>query len=162
MVENANAPSRWPAIFWAISCLLVLGALAGGLFLTGGPVHQRKVRMDNQRISDLSSLRYRIAQYDTEHKRLPATLSKLPPSSQEAMADPQTGQPYRYRVTGRDGFELCADFQTDSRPQEGRRNGYYPLNGFPEHPAGAYCYRFIRSADQDGSGSDRFKIQGAL
>lgn len=166
MTDASNAPSRWPAVLWSLSCLLVVGAVAGGLFLTGGPGYQRKVKMDNQRINDFSALRYEIARYQADHKALPPALSDLTgaynPDIKKHISDPESGQPYVYRTLEGGGFELCADFQTSTREDERRRSGYYSPNGFPAHPAGHYCYRFTPRADRSGPDADRFEVQGAM
>ncbi len=106
----------WPAL--AIALLAAL-AVAGGLFLTGGPAEARKERRDRQRDGDLAALVGLVrclAEHDGD--RLPGKLAPSPDCDWVGeLQDPLTGQPYRYLVTGPHGYRLCADFELpEDRP----------------------------------------------
>lgn len=149
MADSSN--SRMPAILWSLSCLLVVGAIVGGLVLTGGPGHQRKKQLDRERIQDLHALKQEIVDYYTTEKTLPESLDDLQwryARADGTLADPVSGAPYEYRATGKERFDLCAVFETDTMDEE--RHAYPRGSIFDydaRHPAGRQCYEFARKAD---------------
>ena len=56
-------------------CLLVGGAIVGGLMVVGGPKQARLARVDTQRISDLRNLRSHLMCVGHPRKPLPQTLT---------------------------------------------------------------------------------------
>jgi hypothetical protein len=48
-----------------------------------------------------------------------------------SLKDPETGQPYTYRVTGKTTYELCATFSLERKSEQ---------NVFWNHPAGEHCF----------------------
>lgn len=113
---------------------LVVAAIGVGVWVVGPPAEQRVRRLDEQRVEDLASLREQVRSYFGVHKRLPASVEemKLPG---DATRDPVTGQPYGYRTTAADAFELCADFARPNEPERFR----FANNGF-NHGAGHTCF----------------------
>ena len=136
---------------------LVVAAVATGLSLIESPESRRALRADQHRAEDLESLVKALNCFWTldDEKSLPADLPTLveeidkaakqhglPKSClPRAIADPVTGQPYRYRVRGGAAFELCATFarasDTDEwtfrMPRSGKRAWH--------HDAGEHCFR---------------------
>ncbi|MFC3570586.1 hypothetical protein [Paracoccus sp. TOH] len=107
---------RWPTI--AIGLLAAI-AIVLGLALTGGPGQARKERRDRQREGDLSALATLVrCLADNNGRRLPARLETTPQCDWQArLADPFTGAPYRYEVTGPRSYRLCAGFELpEDRP----------------------------------------------
>ena len=121
-MTSAPIPKGWAAIAQAVIAAIVIGA---GLALTGGPVEARKERRDRERESDLATLTGLVDCLAQENRgQLP---DRLAPTSecdwQSDLADPFTGQPYRYERTGPRGYRLCAGFETpppDTRGPWGR------------------------------------------
>jgi hypothetical protein len=113
---------------------LVVAAIGVGVWVVGPPAEQRVRRLDERRVEDLAYLREQVRSYFGVNKRLPASVEemKLPA---DATRDPVTGQPYGYRTTTADAFELCADFSRPSEPERFR----FANNGF-NHGAGHTCF----------------------
>ena len=69
--------------------------------------------------------------YWTREGTLPSSLEEL---SNEAgvfieLFDPETGQPYEYRVLGSNTYELCAQFARDTAEEQGHFYRYYWSHG---------------------------------
>lgn len=108
---------------WATIAIALLAAAAvvAGLALTGGPGHARKERRDRERESDLANLGRLVVCLARENgDRLPETLATTPQCDwQVRLADPFTGAPYRYEVTGPRSYRLCAGFELPQPPRSG-------------------------------------------
>ncbi|MEF9602927.1 hypothetical protein O4J55_11450, partial [Paracoccus sp. PXZ] len=108
---------------WATIAIALLAAVAvvAGLALTGGPGHARKERRDRERESDLADLGRLVVCLARENDdRLPEALETTPPCDwQVRLADPFTGVPYRYEVTGPRSYRLCAGFELPPRRSPG-------------------------------------------
>jgi len=125
-----------PTIVTAIVVVTVIGSL----FLVGNPKTERLYRLDEQRVSNLETLRYSIIeQYYMSHKALPATLQEAGAVGQYAgdvFNDPATHAPYEYHpVVGTQQYSLCAVFDLPTDP---KRQGYPTMN----HAAGRTCFDF--------------------
>ena len=97
--------------------VVVLASIILGFILVGSPAQQRKVRFDDQRVSDLSTIQYEITNYYQLKKgALPATLNDLTNtlSGFTVPVDPSTGAAYEYAVKEGLTFELCATFEAGS------------------------------------------------
>ena len=98
---------------------VVVAALGGGFYLIGPPAQERAKRLDAHRERDLQRLQLASDLFWTRNNRLPTSLDDL---SREAgtgiYRDPETGEPYEYRSTGSDRYELCATFTTESEARE--------------------------------------------
>lgn len=135
--------------------VVVVVMIALGFFLVGSPAQQRKVRFDDQRVSDLSMIQNEITNYYTLKKgSLPEELADLTNSLSgfAVPTDPATGAQYEYNVKEGLTFELCATFeaqsvggQTDaSMPYRAYGVDYY---GSWNHGIGRSC--FERTIDPD-------------
>jgi hypothetical protein len=127
-------------------CLaVVVAAVVAGLWLGGSPAEQRWLRLDEQRVFELTQLANAAERRWDREQRLVDTaaglvdgqiLTRLP-------TDPTTREPYEYRVTGPRQFEVCATFDRSSRPE---------LAGdFWFHEAGYRCFTFDVTERRDGS-----------
>lgn len=103
--------------------LLAIGAVAGGFVLTGGPGHQRALRMDQRRVSDLQDIVIAAEAYAKAHRRLPSSLAELAaqPGVGLATQDPVSAADYGYTVLGPERVRLCAAFATDTSETRPRR-----------------------------------------
>ena len=135
---------------WIVS-LVVLVAVAGGFFIVGSPATQRARRFDEQRVGDLQNIQYRLINFWQNKNTLPNRLEELRDDISGFMLpkDPQTDQPYEYKLISQDGrvFQLCAVFVTNSNTPGGLvkvSSPDYPNAVFPDnwdHPAGRYCFQ---------------------
>ena len=136
--------TRPRAIVLGFAVALVVGAVAGGLFVLGSPAEQRVRRLDTRRVTDLAQIRGAVDAYWTTHGRLPESVAALAaaqgPYLKTHERDPVTGQPYEYRVLTTDTYELCGTFERESTEDE---RYVMPYGGAPwSHPAGRHCVTF--------------------
>ncbi len=101
--------------------LLVVFTVVAGFFIVGTPQQAHRMRLDEQRVSDLMSIQSQVTYFYQQKRILPASLSQLqdPLLGFAVPADPTTGAAYEYAKTGDLAFQLCATFQ-----EEGTNTGY--------------------------------------
>ncbi len=149
---------RWIGIFDKIIIVLVAGSVVSGFWIAGSPSQQRAVRVDEQRVSDLTTIQYQVIDYWQRKRVLPQDLSGLNNNISGFIVpkDPETKVDYNYRSTGVMSFELCAVFTTtNSDTSSGvNRPRAVPIGetmGVPEstwsHGPGMTC--FARTIDPD-------------
>jgi len=125
-------------VILGLAVTVAIGAIGAGLVIVGSPGQARERRLDERRVRDLESVTRAVNAYWTRNGRLPAVLGELlqSPATDSDRRDPLTSQPYAYTVIGGKTYELCADFQMDSREES---NSY--VGRFWSHPAGHHCFR---------------------
>ncbi|WP_440976963.1 DUF5671 domain-containing protein [Pseudoxanthomonas winnipegensis] len=140
--DEASAASALPLgrRLLLIGGLLAIGAVVGGFVLTGGPVHQRALRMDQRRVSDLQDIVTAVQAYATEHRRLPASLADMAaqPGVGLATQDPVSAAPYSYTALGPKRVRLCAAFETDTADKRPRRP--WMIEAQWAHGVGRTCF----------------------
>lgn len=142
--RNQRLPHRLLA---GITSGVLLVLLVTGVFLAGTPGHQRAVRLDEQRVQDLSAIASEVAYYWQQKKELPTNLADLEYdfSNFSTPADPETEASYGYEVTGDLSFQLCAEFalesEADGTPID-RSVAIYPEKSAGQwlHGAGRVCF----------------------
>lgn len=132
---------------------IVLILVVGAFFIIGSPKSARLAQLDQQRVVDLQGIQWQIVNYWQRKEQLPKSLADLqdPISGYVAPADPQTNQPYEYKIkdSGSLVFELCAVFDLES--QKGRSDtlpaypAAYPVRVGEQpqswnHTAGQVCF----------------------
>lgn len=153
--ELKDNPFSWVGMFDKLVIILVSVTVVSGFWIAGSPAQQRAIRLDDNRVSDLSSIQYQVIDYWQRKQILPKNLAELTNdiSGFVAPKDPETSQDYSYRVTGPKSFELCAVFTTSNTEQLGGkypstapvRYDYEPTNW--SHGQGKVC--FERTIDPD-------------
>ena len=120
-----------------IAVAAVALAVVAGLVLIGSPGAARATRMDERRVSDLGQISAAADLFWTRHERLPDSLEALGQEPGVALpaGDPETGEPYEFRIVTPGTYELCAVFHASSA-DSGRREGEL----FWEHGAGPQCF----------------------
>lgn len=119
--------------------LAVLATFITGISIATSPSVLREQQIDNQRISDLQAIESAVNQYYTEQKKLPADLAALTRDTkvfEKQTKDPVTSESYGYKVTSKDGFELCATFAQAIKNQ---KDGFY-FEAKWQHDAGKVCF----------------------
>lgn len=98
--------------------IVAVASIVLGFVLVGSPAHQRLVRFDDTRVSDLSMIQGQITNYYSLKQALPAKLSDLenPLIGFTVPTDPSTNASFEYSVKSPLSFELCATFETLSNP----------------------------------------------
>src|SRR5262249_48959382 len=125
-------------VIFGFAIAIVFGAIIAGLMIVGSPANERMRRLDERRVRDLVAITRAVNGYWTRNSRLPSSLDELleTPGADVESRDPRTGQPYLYGVVGGKTYELCADFQRDSREAPPDFFGR-----FWSHGVGRRCFR---------------------
>ena len=91
---------------------IVAAAVIASFFIVGSPATERVRRFDERRVSDLQSIQFSIVRFWQQKERLPSSLEELQDdiSGFRAPSDPETREPYEYRIAHNLTFELCAIF----------------------------------------------------
>src|SRR6185437_15542884 len=101
--------------------VLVIAAIVAGFLIVGSPAHQRSIRFDQQRVSNLSNIQWQVVSYWQQKGKLPAALADLNDSLSGVAVpkDPETGASYEYSAKA-PSFRLCAAFDLASIDTAGR------------------------------------------
>lgn len=159
--ELRDKPFSWIDIFDKALIVLVGVGVIAGFWIAGSPSQQRAARFDKQRVSDLSTIQYRVIDYWQRKQSLPQTTSDLTNNIISGFVvpkDPESRTAYDYKVTGSLSFELCATFATsNSDGPLGKYRAvpaaapaaapYYGNESFWAHNQGQTC--FERTIDPD-------------
>ncbi len=118
-------PKRAHAVGWGAG-IVVLASIASGFLIMGSPAVVRLNRFDDQKVNDLTNIQWQIVNYYQQKGTLPAALADLndPISGSIIPIDAQTQAAYIYKSVAPLSFQLCATFNTASRPQNGRATAY--------------------------------------
>ena len=151
-LDPDEVPDKHPALRAFVGALTVVVVIAviAGISAAGSPLRARGKKLDETRVRDLVSIANRLDAYWREHRELPTGLAELKDSrlyAPTSIRDPQTEAVYEYRVTGDGTYELCADFEQSTEPNQPRSVSPQPSR-FWEHEAGWNCFQAeIRSRD---------------
>ncbi|HET8819091.1 MAG TPA: hypothetical protein VFM73_06065 [Xanthomonadaceae bacterium] len=132
----------------AVAGVVVAGTVIAALVVMDSPSRQRAERLDRIRVDYLQLLSQRIDAHANVHDALPGTLAILDGTSGQSIADPVTGQPFPYEVTGERSYRLCATFDTAvGAPRTGM-----PAADEWRHGDGRQCFdREIRKLARPGA-----------
>jgi hypothetical protein len=152
-VRGTASEAKYQAVFW-ISIVFVVALLIWAFSIFGSPNDTRKLRVDNQRVSDLQSIQWQIVNYWQQKGKLPAGITDLNDSlsSFSVPVDPESSAFYRYEKTGSKSFKLCANFHFANKITEARSIMLAQKSDMTfvenwQHGAGEYC--FDRNIDED-------------
>jgi hypothetical protein len=118
-VSARGTPGHWLAI---AASVVVVATVVAAVVAMGPPSQQREARLDARRVQDLQRIVQAVDGYYANHKALPADMATLAtqPGWGLATADPQSGTPYSYEVSGERTYRVCASFTTDTaKPADG-------------------------------------------
>lgn len=106
-------PGHWLAI---AACVVAVATVAAAIMVMGSPSAQREAKLDSRRVHDLNRIVQLVELHVERYDALPPDLAALAdqPGRRLSIADPQSGAPYAYEVTGERTFRLCAVFATDA------------------------------------------------
>lgn len=147
--STANIP-QFPKPLIILFIIIIIAAVAGGIYITGGPEHQRLKRIDEKRLSKLSSIRYDVEGFYRSDDALPENIDALRNAkyqssniNSENYIDPVPGQSIEYTKTSDTTYQLCAHFDTSNQQDEHANDTvnytYYGNNNW-KHPKGRHCF----------------------
>jgi hypothetical protein len=120
--------------------IVVLAVIVVGILTIGSPTSQRNIRLDQQRVNDLSSIQNAVLDYYRgNNNTLPKDLTLLSQGSTYYLSnlkDPQTTVNYEYRVVSTNMYELCATFSADNSNEVMT----YPNSDLWNHGVGRTCF----------------------
>lgn len=148
LIRKGTEKTSIPFIAAICSSVFILGWIIAGFFLVGTPKTQRALRMDETRTQNLSEIQYQIMSYWQQTESLPASLGDVEKRNGYVLPkDPLSAESYEYRPTEGLSFELCANFEKDSRDEGASRAvvPYAPLTEDWSHGVGRTC--FARTVD---------------
>ena len=120
-----------------LAVLLVIGAVIAAFLVLGSPFEQRLLRLDERRVEDLNGIRANVNTYWRSNDRLPVSLEEAGRGT-PLYKDPESGEPYAYRVLGDRQYELCATFARESTPGSPEL-----ASQFWPHPEGRHCFQLM-------------------
>jgi hypothetical protein len=101
---------------WGIvSFFIIAAAIITGFSIIGSPKTQRLIRYDNQKVNDLQMIQSQVTSRFQRTGELPQSIADINDelSGYRIPADPQTNNPYEYRATSKNSFQLCATFNRE-------------------------------------------------
>ena len=138
--EEAPRAARASPLARAAGLAAAVVALIG-LWLGGSPAVARKQLLDRRRLSELHAISLAVNDHYAGRGSLAASLDTLVRNQSRAglrLADPVTGERYRYRILDSLRYELCATFDAaDSLGPFGNA-----VDPFWRHGPGRACFTF--------------------
>jgi hypothetical protein len=119
--------------YGAAAAAVVIAAFCVGLGVAGTPSVQRRIEADSVRVQDIRQIAFVVQATDRRNGSVPQSLAGL---RIVRRTDPESHQPYEYRPTGNDTWEVCATFATAETT---------PGDPFWNHGAGRTCFAFEAS-----------------
>lgn len=144
-----NTHEKHSQVYAAGASIIIVGVLTLGFLNSDTPSQVREMRFDEQQVTDLSDMQWRIEDHYTINKALPEDLSTLYVGIPVPTA-PEGRDPYTYTVLGEDTYELCAIFAHESA---NGRTGMKPIPAMSDenvstnpynnwdHGAGKTCFK---------------------
>lgn len=137
-----QSTSQIPRICFFGTIMIVIAAIVSGLFFITSPKQKRMQNEDTVRTSNLSAIQSAVEGYVQLNKKLPASLNDLQ-ARNDVKQDPVTKQPYEYKTTGTETYQLCATFATSNK-DGASDEGYYGYDYYGPvswlHDKGRVCF----------------------
>ena len=137
--------SKWiKNSFAGLIIAAVVAAVIGGIIVLGPPSRERMRRLDERRVCDLKEISEAIDTYWSRYGKLPSSITELSYSKFYIKPfDPETKQPYEYKVLNEKNYELCAHFALASSEEQ---DPYYKI--LWSHGSGRQCFQLSEHAKQ--------------
>lgn len=131
--KNYSKKSAISIVAFILILVIGIGSLVGAFFLIDSPKVSKLKKFDMTRTSDLSNMNSTIMTSYMDN-------TKLPDPSDPILAnykDPETQNPYEYRILGDKQYELCANFSVvvSSNEQGPGADAWF------NHLAGRQCFK---------------------
>lgn len=146
--------ARWSVdqMFATVATVAVVAGIVAGFWVLGTPGRQRLIAADRQRLEDINAIAQTLHQEfeanpaDHPDYQLPTRLDAT-----DNRQDPLTHQPYEYQRLGDRTYQLCANFDTDSRTYRFQPRSPTPNARHWDHPTGRHCFEFEVSTRPQGN-----------
>lgn len=146
--------------FGAAAAVLAVAMIVVGYMQIQGPNVVREMRIDENQLTDLQDMQWRIEEYVRLESSVPSTLEEVY-DGMEIPTAPEGRTAYRYEKTDR-GFNLCAHFAHETTDdQYGFSKPYATETGAVilnpnnwEHPVGEYCFERVVSLSNAPSATE--------
>lgn len=126
-------------IFGAVTAIIVLAAVVAGGFNIDAPTEVREQKIDNQVVSDLQNIQWRVEDYYRTNEVLPNDLDELY-GEFSVPESPDDRDDYTYSATGEDAYELCGEFSQDSTETDSFARPFSDKNFNWDYKAGNWCF----------------------
>jgi len=148
-------------LFGSVGCVVFFVTIA--VVMIDSPRTMRDLHIDERRLVHLDAIEKTLdCFWSYGEKTLPDDVSELKAWTQETqqlvgvsksycrlqqLSDPQTGDPYIYRVTSASEYELCAVFATENSGTRRAKSGYgsYGARKLKSHKSGEHCFALTAS-----------------
>ena len=121
-----------------IAASVLIAATVAVSIIQNPPSLERARRMDQMRVSSLTTLERRVSSYVSQNKKLPVDVQAFCSNCGDDRNDPETQVPYEYRALTDKDYELCAIFATETLRKGQRVTGY---QSEWQHEAGRVCFK---------------------
>ncbi|MGE5833857.1 MAG: hypothetical protein ACM4AI_05220 [Acidobacteriota bacterium] len=130
------SPLSGRSVVGACIVAAVVAAIAAAFVYVGSPGEARQRRFDDQRVGDLTEIVTSLDAYWRTNTRLPMSLEEAARGGAASVPrDPESGEPYAYRIVDDRHYEVCATF---ARPSTDVPAMHEPP--FRGHAAGRQCF----------------------
>ncbi len=130
-------------IYRVVAVLFIVISIIWGFVVLGSPRTQRLYKYDTEKVNDLMNISYGVESFYGDKGVVPQSLAEIESSTYfyGSTKDSQTGVSYEYEKTGKNTYNLCAEFNKAS-PDVEEPDVYARPVGYKTwaHPAGHYCF----------------------
>lgn len=114
--------------YFFLACIIFVAAALGiGFYFSGTPATARAERLDELRISNLSTIQSFVVGYYIQNKHLPNEFKDVMALNVGPYyLDPETKVLYEYQKKSETEFSLCANFALSSPEGDALNPSYYP------------------------------------
>lgn len=108
--RDYKSSTKIPMILSIFALLIVFITIVYSIYIFGTPSKVRDLNTDNLKITDMSSISYRVSNYYQDNKNLPENLNMLGADYKNK----ETGLEYEYHTGTSSKYSLCDTFKTDT------------------------------------------------
>lgn len=134
--SDYSSKSLVSQVFFGIVVVVTLAALVGGFLLIDSPKTTIMKKNDQDRVNSLNNIKNIVTSDYSSTGILPIDLSAPKFSS---LIDPETSQPYEYRIISETKYELCATFEL-AVDKSDNTTRYSSGENWDFHGAGRECF----------------------
>lgn len=129
--------------------LIAIVLVGAGISIIEAPATMQLKKADKRRVMDFRVIDQAVDQYFTVHDRMPLSLAELAASTSRRISwsDPETKEPYSYKILSGRTAEICANFNLSNAG--GEDTIYFAGVGAWHHEAGENCFQIEVETEKD-------------